>query len=176
MQACCSNAFGSSTLPNIMGTASGVFTHAHILHPQVLHAAKGALVDEGIRTGRNGGNHCCSGGCGQGITPRGGRRHECQGAEEAAGGCRQKAHSSEASHVGRSFLARRSSKKNASDRSKKGASASNAVCLRNCLRDSTKLKKLTTACTGTTSVCMPTPSGNLLFTKAECPWFENQPP
>ena len=51
--------------------------------------------------------------------------------------------------------------KNASDRSKKGASASNAACLRNCLRDSTKLKKLTTACTGTTSVCMPTPSGNL---------------
>ena len=111
MQACCSNAFGASALPNIMCTASGVFTHAHILHPQVLHAAKGALVDEGIRTGRNGGNHCCSGGCGQGITARGGRRHECQGAEEAAGGCRQKAHSSEASHVGRSFLARRSSKK-----------------------------------------------------------------
>ena len=67
-----------------------------------LTAAECALVDEGIRTGWDAGDHCCSGGGCQRITTGGRRRDEGQRPEKAAGGSRQNAHSSKASHDRRS--------------------------------------------------------------------------
>ena len=63
-----------------------------------LTAAECALVDEGIRTGWDAGDHCCSGGGCQRITTGGRRRDEGQRPEKAAGGSRQNAHRSKASH------------------------------------------------------------------------------
>ena len=65
-----------------------------------LTAAECALVDEGIRTGWDAGDHCCSGGGCQRITTGGRRRDEGQRPEKAASGSRQNAHRSKASHLG----------------------------------------------------------------------------